>query len=148
MAKAPAKKGIKANPPVRTVRTVRARATFLATLETTCNVAESARAAGMGRSAAYDWKRDDEAFAADWEQALESAADKLEQVAFERATAGHSDRMLEILLKAHRHKYRVKRGIELTGADGGPIEYRDLSEDEIEARIAARMAELDGNAGD
>jgi len=32
------------------------------------------------------------------------------------------------------------------GVDGGPIEYRDLSDEEIEARIAARMAEKsDGN---
>jgi hypothetical protein len=34
------------------------------------------------------------------------------------------------------------------GPDGGPIEYRDLSEEEIEARIAARMAELNGDKGD
>lgn len=97
----------------QTIRTARARTTFLTTLETTCNVAESARAAGMGRSAAYDWRRDDAVFAADWEQALESAADKLEQVAFERAKEGLSDRMLEILLKAHRPKYRDKQEVDL-----------------------------------
>lgn len=31
---------------------------------------------------------------------------------------------------------------EHTGRNGGPIEYRDMSDDEIAARIAARMAEL------
>jgi hypothetical protein len=36
----------------------------------------------------------------------------------------------------------------IAGADGGPIEYRDLSEEEIEARIAARMAELNGDKSD
>lgn len=68
----------------------------------------------MGRSAAYDWKAEDEDFAKAWEAAIEAAADKLEQVAFRRASTGKSDRMLEILLKGHRPKYRDKH---LIGSD-------------------------------
>lgn len=68
----------------------------------------------MSRTAAYDWRGDDEEFAKDWEEAIETAADKLEQVAFRRAETGKSDRMLEILLKGHRPKYRDKQ---LIGSD-------------------------------
>jgi hypothetical protein len=99
-----------------TIRTDRARETFLATLAETCNVSEACRAAGIGRRSAYDWREDDEAFAAEWTDAVEAAVDKLEKVAWERATgADKSDRMLEILLKAHRpNKYVEKR---LIGSD-------------------------------
>lgn len=92
----------------RTIRTDRARAKFLAVLEETCNVSEAARAAGIGRTSAYEWREADPSFAADWDEAEEVAADKLEQVARERAIDG-SDRMLEILLKAHRPEKFVER---------------------------------------
>lgn len=36
---------------------------------------------------------------------------------------------------------------EHTGKNGGPIEYRDLSDDEIDARIAAHEAGFAGDAG-
>lgn len=98
----------------RTVRTDRAREIFLKTLAATCNVTRSARRAGMSRTAAYDWRDEDEQFAKEWEEAIETAADKLEEVAFRRATTGKSDRMLEILLKGHRPKYRDKQ---LVGSD-------------------------------
>lgn len=122
---------------MKTIRTSRARAAFLEKFADTCNVAESCRAAGISRSAAYAWRDDDETFAAAWKDAEEDAIDKLEQVARDRAVDS-SDRMMEILLKAHRpEKYVEKIRSELTGRDGGPIEYRNLSDEEIEARIAA-----------
>lgn len=68
----------------------------------------------MGRRSAYDWREEDEEFAKDWDAAIEAAADRLEQVAYRRAATGKSDRMLEILLKAHRPKYRDKQ---LIGSD-------------------------------
>jgi hypothetical protein len=97
----------------RTIRTDRARDIFLKTLAATCNVTRSARRAGMGRSAAYDWRSDDAEFAKAWDEAIESAADRLEEVAFRRGTTGKSDRMLEILLKGHRPKYRDKAEVDL-----------------------------------
>lgn len=110
----------------RTVRTDRARERFLAVLAETCNVSEAARSAGISRTAAYDWREDDEAFAAAWEQAEQEAADKLEREAWRRAVEGtdkpvvfqgvitdtykeYSDRMLEILLKAHRPDKFIER---------------------------------------
>lgn len=99
----------------------RARRKFLATLAETCNVSASARAAGIDRQTAYNWRDADEAFAAAWEQAVETAADKLEETAWDRATIDKSDRMLEILLKAHRpHKFVERR--ELSGPGGGPVQ--------------------------
>jgi hypothetical protein len=56
----------------------------------------------------YEWRDDDEGFARDWHEAEQAAVDRLEQIAFQRARAGRSDRMLEILLKAHRRKYVEK----------------------------------------
>lgn len=107
---------------IRTARTPRARATFAKVLEETCNVTEAARQAGISRNTAYLWKHDDPTFAQAWIDAEEAAVDKLEQVAFERARAGLSDRMHEILLKAHRpKKYQEKYQLEHTGPGGGAI---------------------------
>jgi hypothetical protein len=98
---------------MRTIRTDRARATFLKTLAATCNVTRAAHRAGMGRTAAYDWRSDDAEFAKEWDDAIEAAADRLEEVAFRRAKTGQSDRLLEILIKAHRPKYRDKQEVDL-----------------------------------
>ena len=92
----------------RTARTDRAREKFIAALRETCNVSHAAREAGIGRRTAYDWRDADEAFSAEWDDAEEEAVDKLEQVARERAIDG-SDRMMEILLKAHRPDKYVDR---------------------------------------
>lgn len=93
----------------RTVRTDRARATFLARLAETCNVSESARTAGISRASAYEWRDADPDFAAAWVDAEEQAADALELEARRRAIEDKSDRMLEILLKAHRPEKYVER---------------------------------------
>jgi hypothetical protein len=110
----------------RTIRTDRARERFIATLADSCNVSEACRAAGIGRTTAYEWKGEDASFAAAWEQAEQEAADKLEREAWRRAVEGtdkpvtfqgrvcdtykeYSDRMLEILLKAHRPEKFIER---------------------------------------
>lgn len=96
--------------PRRTSRTDRARDLFIATLAEHCNVSEAARAAGIGRRTAYDWREADATFAEAWDEAEQEAADKLEKVAWDRATGtDKSDRMLEILLKAHRPEKFVDR---------------------------------------
>lgn len=120
----------------RTVRTDRARETFLSVLRETCNVSEAARTAGVSRTAAYEWKAADESFAAAWADAEEEAADKLEREAWRRAVDGtdkpvtfqgiitatykeYSDRMLELLLKAHRpDKFIERLKSDHTSSDG------------------------------
>lgn len=106
----------------RTIRTDRARAAFLEVFSDTCNVSEACRAAGIGRRSVYEWRDDDKDFAADWAEAEAAAIDKLEKAAWDRATTDKSDRMLEILLKAHRpEKYVERSKVEHGGADGAPI---------------------------
>jgi len=76
---------------------------FLAALEQTGSVTESAAAAKIGRITAYDTRRADPAFAALWDQALDVAANTLEDEARKRAFAG-SDVLLMFCSKACDHK--------------------------------------------
>jgi transposase-like protein len=91
-----------------TAFTARARATFLDTFRATCNVSEAARAIGVSRRTVYNWRDRDPTFAAEWDDAEQEAIDALEKIARDRAIDG-SDRMMEILLKAHRPEKYVER---------------------------------------
>ncbi|MDC9822989.1 hypothetical protein PRN20_04535 [Devosia sp. ZB163] len=75
----------------------------------------------------------------DWDEAEQEAADRLEREAWRRAAEGtkkpivykgkvtghyleYSDRMLELLLKAHRpENYRERVSTEVSGSKGDPI---------------------------
>ncbi len=89
--------------------TDRAREVFLTTLRATCNVSAACRKADISRQTAYRWRKDDDAFAAEWEDAEGEAIDNLEGFAYERSMAGQSDRLIEILLKGHRPERFVDR---------------------------------------
>ena len=125
----------------RTSRTDRAREIFLTTLRDTCNVSASARAAKMGRRTVYDWRDADPEFAAAWDEAEEEAVDDLEKVARDRAIDG-SDRMMEILLKAHRpEKYVERMRSEISGPGGSPIaiDMSGLTPDQLAALEALNV---------
>ena len=94
--------------------TDRARAKFLERLRQSPNVSEAARVAGFSRLTAYRMRNSDPEFAANWDDALEEAVDRLEQVAWTRAEKT-SDRLIEILLKGHRPEKYVER--RLLGSD-------------------------------
>lgn len=124
----------------RSKRTIAREEKFLEVFRETCNVSEAASKAGIGRRTAYEWRDADDDFASRWLEAEQEAADKLEREAWRRAVEGvdrpvtyqgqitdtykeYSDRMLEVLLKAHRRdKYGDKVQAEVTGANGGPIQ--------------------------
>ena len=89
---------------MKTIRTDRAREKFLETLRATCNVSAACRSSKVGRSAMYAWRKEDEEFAAAWDEAEAEAVDNLEGVAYERAMSGQSDRLVEVLLKGHRRE--------------------------------------------
>jgi hypothetical protein len=101
--------------------------TFIETLRNHANVRLACDKAGISRVTAYRWRNRWQTFADRWDEALEDATDTLEAVAWARATrkVAPSDRLLVLLLKAHRpDKYGDSQRIEHTGADGGPIEQR------------------------
>lgn len=153
----------------RSGRTDRAREKFLTVLRETCNVSEAARATGVSRRSAYDWRAADPSLALAWDEAEQEAADKLEREAWRRGVEGtdkpvtfqgvitatykeYSDRMLELLLKAHRpEKFKERVANEHTGADGGPIQTEDVSaaRDIIAGRISgiASRGAANGGAG-
>lgn len=150
MSKAPKKAGRILAKERAEDRTDRAREAFLSTLRETCNVSEAARAAGIGRRTAYDWREADKDFAAQWVEAAEEAADRLEREAWRRAVEGvdkpvifqgritdtykeYSDRMLEILLKGHRpEKYVEKRHLDVTSGGQSLV-----SQSQRDAAVAA-----------
>lgn len=133
-----AKKPTKKKSGNRTKFTDRARENFLAVLRETCNVTRAAAACGISRRTAYDHRKADETFAELWDDAEQEAVDRLEREAWRRGVEGvdkpityqgeitatykdYSDRMLELLLKAHRPaKYRER--FEHTGKDGAPLD--------------------------
>jgi hypothetical protein len=93
----------------------------------------AAEIAGRSRATFYRWREEDEAFAAAWDDALESGTDRLEKEAIRRAVEGvnkpvfykgkvvghiteYSDTMLAMQLNARRpEKYRVNHKVEHTG---------------------------------
>ena len=75
-------------PPDRTKRTPEKEAAFLAVLSAGGSTYKAARAAGIGRSTAYEWRDADEDFAKRWALALEDGVDAMEDEAHRRAVDG------------------------------------------------------------
>lgn len=116
---------------------------FFATLRSTGRVTESAVAAGIDYSHAYKRRKADPEFAERWSQALDAYADVLEAEAHRRAVEGiekgiwhqglqvgkerqFSDSLLALMLKAKRRReYGDTSKVELTGADGGPVQVEE-----------------------
>ena len=108
------------------------RAVFLDVLEKTSGVTTAARAAGVSRKTAYEHRNKDPEFAARWDEAEDSYADRLVREAYRRAVDGvdepvyqqgelvgvirrYSDSLLNSKLKAHRpEKYRERVTAEVT----------------------------------
>ncbi len=131
------------------------RKRFLEVLRATCNVSEAARSCGVERRTAYNHRDADPAFRAAWDEAVEEAIDRLEREAWRRGVEGvdrpvtyqgeitasfkeYSDRMLELLLKAHRpEKYKDRIENQHTGKAGEPL-LPDLTEEELIARLMTK----------
>lgn len=61
----------------------------------------------------------------------------------------YSDTLAVVLLKAHDDKYREKTSMELTGANGGPVQISDTERAaKIAAILAAAKARKDGDVSD
>jgi transposase-like protein len=136
-----------------TQRTEEKRAAFLAVLAKGYSVTAAVEAAGLARSTVYAWRESDPAFAQAWEEAEESGTDRLEDVAYQRATDGVlepvyqggrlvgevrkvSDTLAIFLLKGRRPwKFKDSFKAEVTGLEGPA-----LTDQERGARIAALIA--------
>jgi hypothetical protein len=69
----------------RTIRTLKRRQAFLASLAATGNVEAACRAVGVGRSAIYAWRREDSDFAAEWDAAITAVMDRVEAKVIDQA---------------------------------------------------------------
>jgi hypothetical protein len=102
------------------------RKIFLKTLAATGSVTSAIRATCLHRSTIYEARQTNEDFKLAWDDALETATDALEFEARRRAVEGcdepvyhqgqqvgvvrkYSDRLLELLLRGNREKYRTTR---------------------------------------
>ena len=150
-----------------TIRTPEKEIAFLAALAATCSVTRACEAAGLGRRTAYEWREADPDFAARWEKAKRIGAEALEDECVRRATEGvdepvfyqgyecgtvrkYSDTLAIFLLKgAMPEKYRENTRMELTGANGGPVQISDTERAaKIAAILAAAQARKDGDISD
>jgi hypothetical protein len=129
------------------------RNAFLAELRGGRSPSMAAKVAGIDRSTAYLWRRTDEEFRKQWADAVEEGIDLLEDEAKRRGIEGvlkpvyymgevvgevreYSDALLALLLKGLRASvYAPNNRVELTGADGRPIEIQALTEEQAAKRL-------------
>lgn len=122
--------------PTATTPKKRARAceSFLAALEETHLVSEAAKAAGIHRATAYEWRKQDPQFAAAWGDVEDRSTEVLEQIAVRRAAQG-SDVLLMFLLKARRPElYREHHHVEHTGPGGDRMKV-EFNLDEVSRKV-------------
>jgi len=103
----------------RTKRTPTKKEKFLKSLSTGVpNVSKACKAAAIGRTLAYEWKKEDAEFSEEWDNAYQNAVDNLEETAWRRAMRQKdpSDTLLIFLLKGHRkERFAEKTQVEHMG---------------------------------
>lgn len=80
---------------------------FIDSLSKGCTINEACKAAHVGRRTMYDYRRDDPAFAARWDEAREARVDLLEQEANARAMDRNDPKsadLLRFLLRGYRRE--------------------------------------------
>ncbi|MEJ0017521.1 MAG: hypothetical protein WDN25_13340 [Acetobacteraceae bacterium] len=145
----------------RTERTPENLAAFLEALANSANVSASCTAAGIARSSAYEWRASDPAFKAAWDEAVELGLDALEDEAIRRGRDGvekpvyqggkavgtvreYSDTLLMFMLNGRRpERFRRNVSAEIAGKNGGPIDVRNLSTDQLVAILATQAVARD-----
>ena len=95
------------------------RDAFLEALRTTPIIKQACRAAGVSRKVAYDWRKKDGEFAAEWNDALQDGIDTLEAILMRRAEERDTVAMIFLLKGLRPEKYRER--YEHSGPQGGPI---------------------------
>lgn len=138
---------------------------FLAAFARCGRITKASETVGINPDTHYEWRKTDPEYDKAFAAMRERVADLLEDEAIRRAVEGidkpligridkdldgvvvtvkeYSDSLMAILLKGNRPE-RYREGREITGKDGGPINFRDVSEltdDELDAEIASLAAE-------
>jgi transposase-like protein len=114
---------------------------WLAAFEEQGTVVAACKAAGVGRTSAYEWRQKDEAFALAWADIEEATTEAMEREAYRRGVEGtveplvsagkhvtdvkkYSDTLLIFMLKARRpERYRDNVKVEHSGS----ITFADLA---------------------
>lgn len=137
--KPPAKKPTRRNRPAKSKGDW--KPAFLASFRNNGIVRAAAEAAGISRKTAFAERNKDEAFAADWDDAIEDACDLIEARALAKVNAGDDAWMLRFL-RAHRAKWREQTQVALTGGEGPPLVVETIVRSREEAQaVLARLPE-------
>ncbi len=137
-------KGVQKRRPMKGAWTVKRKATFLDHLQASCNVCEAARQAGVTPSRAYELRRRDPAFAAQWAEALEQGYAELEMLLLRQSIHGSEttetidEGKAEGARRTKRvHSYPHSIGLRLLLAHKGAV---DAFREEKKPAIAGRAA--------
>ena len=113
------------------------RDAFLEALRSTPIIKQACRAAGVSRKVAYDWRKTDGEFAAEWDDALQDGIDTLEEILMRRAQERDTVAMIFLLKGLRPKKYRER--YEHSVPQEGPITYKIGSGRE---KVLAGLAEM------
>jgi TolB-like protein len=120
---------------MKTIRTPKKREAFIDALREGISIAGACRIAGMGRNAAYVWRNDDEAFAGEWDDALEEGTDILEgsiQASSDRVRI--TAKLIEAATGRHVSSNRYDR----------PLEDIFAIQDEVTEKVAGTLTGWEG----
>jgi hypothetical protein len=112
---------------MRTIRTPGKKRIILETMAQGLTMTESARAAGISRNAVFEWRRDDPAFAAEFEQAYAEGTDVWEAEGRRRAFT-ESDTLFIFLMKARDPERFNRRMLAIGGDPNAPPIAVDVDE--------------------
>jgi hypothetical protein len=119
---------------------------FLDAFSRTANVTASAQAASIDRSSVYTARDRDPEFRQAWDRAEEEALDRLEAAAWQLALADHNPTLVIFLLKARKptvygeNAPGFRNRLELTGAEGGPVQ---VDHDALVERLMEKLERME-----
>jgi hypothetical protein len=146
--------------------TVRAREVFLDSLRAGWSVTHAADHAGFGRERFYEMRRADSVFEEQWDAAVETGTDRLEDEARRRAVEGwledttggdgelirrvqrYSPQLLIGLLKARRPSWRENAGAQTSPVTIQLVSLREIARERREGRESDGVIEIEIPAAD
>ena len=99
---------------------------FVQELTKTYSVYHACQRAGIGRRTAYTWRKQDEEFSRQWDEALEDSIDALEKSLYERALVKDTLAAIFLLKGAKPEKYRERH----------EVNNGQLTDEQLESKIS------------